>query len=1681
MRTRFLNNDYFTLPPSQTIPFLHLPVPRLPAPPSSAVNHHLHLLYSPFPDVSLHIDPFPIQSALSSFLSSVLPHKINLQSHDLEVPIPDLASSVANYQNRKGEADFVLEDYVSDGDIEFSNESKTVTRSDENEVVYEPIQFEAPEQLDALLENVCFTEKERMQMLSQTPEVENSMEMLMPESLMQYPYEDLESVSRVEDVISEYLNGDNAYTVEGNISAQPLPHSDKKTFLILEVDEESLGIPTSLSMVDIVESYFGDLRPQSFDERYQSITEGNSLLDSKVHDMVKLFSEDCVSKKSLVLSDLFPERDFINMLENEHVGGNATLDGTLQADYHLLVNLITFQEFVFLDEDMINTFEAFYDTKAPDDLETSDRMFKKEFNFKSFDELIVSNEMALIDDTFKSLPVPVISDHKKMINVHDIIGELFSNVKTLPLYASDGIYLNWDLLEEDKCNYNISNWYQNIWAKIDMNNYDFRGKSFDDTNMIFDLVFFGDTVGECDLKNSEELQNLLSHRISQLDNQSVEFAASTLLEHGSSNKGCQERLPEKKVQNTSMSEISNRSDTIGKGDLQQSEELQKLLSDGVSQLDNQPVEFSASKVIENGSSNKGYREQLPERNAERASLLFKSMSEVSNIDYFLNPQKATIKGSCHFAVDSTNGNVNIPNIPSTALKDGIQSLGWHTVLHRVKLSDNIVSLARYFEKSYLAILQSDTELTKTHKSDVHYFDLLSLQKHKLIEFHVNQNNMAFIVLSAIKQAVWYLCFYGLNPACLYLEKLCQNTDYLKSRLGILQSLIKDEIRKMGKNITMAHPSLTIVKEILQANIKRDSLKALIVAEEVFWWPLKNLILSLGLSFGELNNSYRNQPFANNLLPEDTHTKMTELLSSDCLLVSFKHVSPFFPFNKFSIILEYGGPQGSSRISELSSNSVGLPNLHFLMVELDDHGVLKALCQGVEMPPYTETLLETETPLISNHKESMVKRKFERLLNFYPVEQSYDMKSSKTALEADNLVPLVPAVKTDYGHQSWESFAGPVIIVNTQNVDKEMIVSRRSSYQVILAMEKRGIQVVERDLELPVDIILSSAVCLAWYDSRNLGKKATPANEASSSLPLYIESIATDVLPLLSFYFRACFLVFEGEFNFLSTIMESSDGLYAAATSLGIDLQIFFSYSPELTSEIMINCIRSTAIQTRGLYPKMPDSVTLAESFLTQFPGINPLTAHSILSLEATLNEFLAWSHEQRMRVLEKYHVPEESLSLLGVFCRYGEREDSKSIMTDCSSSVSSGPDSDRCHFYQGDNKRKRTNPVIIDQNDELCFDELLQFETMNQEVQAAPDSSTLQNHFDFGMSRDAGRSRDLGKARFCMNDTFCQKRRNIETTMRNSRVSKSSWNGRAPQISEQLEQPSLSFKNRELSQNEIMDTGLNWHNLGNFEKLHEDIRGEVVDLTNSPLLDESFSISDSKYFPNLITETEKDHMRNNKIVRKLSFDNNIHPETNSTWRSVRHTGEVDHHAEPDFGRDAFPLDFNPHGNIDSTPVRNFGGITFQEGMSYLSETPLSRVRRSGTPLKNSPWTTEFINKVKEKSKLRQKSALSGNIGSYFGYRGNISSASKKRSPSILESFRYQPSKTPGNIQEQKRQKQSGGQSSNSAKKGRYSVPVSSSTPNDKRSTKTLTFGKSASGGQTKLVWSDKRKFPYQAH
>lgn len=116
-------------------------------------------------------------------------------------------------------------------------------------------------------------------------------------------------------------------------------------------------------------------------------------------------------------------------------------------------------------------------------------------------------------------------------------------------------------------------------------------------------------------------------------------------------------------------------------------------------------------------------------------------------------------------------------------------------------------------------------------------------------------------------------------------------------------------------------------------------------------------------------------------------------------------------------------------------------------------------------------------------------------------------------------------ETTQVYPSMSSFPDTIIVVNTKSIDDEMIISRRSTYQKILAMEKEGAQIVERDLHHPVDVIVNAAVCLVWYDCRNIRKKATASNDPSSSLPLCIENIAANGLTALSFAFSGCILVF----------------------------------------------------------------------------------------------------------------------------------------------------------------------------------------------------------------------------------------------------------------------------------------------------------------------------------------------------------------------------------------------------------------------------------------------------------------------------------------------------------------------------------------------------------------------------
>jgi hypothetical protein len=154
-----------------------------------------------------------------------------------------------------------------------------------------------------------------------------------------------------------------------------------------------------------------------------------------------------------------------------------------------------------------------------------------------------------------------------------------------------------------------------------------------------------------------------------------------------------------------------------------------------------------------------------------------------------------------------------------------------------------------------------------------------------------------------------------------------------------------------------------------------------------------------------------------------------------------------------------------------------------------------------------------------------------LQNFVPVVE----KSSSTAVSAnvtkapqDNQSAGVLPLSEKMDSTKAGRLPGPevAIVVNTGNHGKNMLFSRRSSYQQILALERGGMQVVERDVDLPVDLILTAAVCLLWYDTRTSGSSELTISAGTSGITDFLEDIATNVLMALSFCFCGCIMVID---------------------------------------------------------------------------------------------------------------------------------------------------------------------------------------------------------------------------------------------------------------------------------------------------------------------------------------------------------------------------------------------------------------------------------------------------------------------------------------------------------------------------------------------------------------------------
>ncbi|KAL8543957.1 hypothetical protein ACS0TY_004488 [Phlomoides rotata] len=1629
MRTRFLPTDYSTTTatatatatatgggcPIETLDFVRLPLPDLPPPLFSAYFLHSFDEIPAF-GISLEIEKLPIDDALSIFLSDVLPHFVDGAGFEE----PRIDSDKAKHEDKDRTA--------------FSNKGG---------YGHIFVEFEIPEMDVHMLPLKSDVSSQSECLLSEVPEAELTMDLLNSNLTLRGPAEIQQLLYSVDDIRVEYQVEQKPDLLEDADSVNEKLHFCNIKFPVFEVDMESLGVLGRTNMIDELLN-FEYIEKQQVMQPDGGVSYNKELLGSIDSDWIKYLFHHSVQIPCLEDTKNSSQLDLISIIELSRCQQYSTLQGNQDVYSTWSVGPFMFVEFMFLDLDLYHFCGVFSDSAKKIEAETCEDMFGEAMNFRSFSQLIVCHELTLMDNSIKSLPIPIFSDQGTTSSLHTLVDELLTELDWQSSSASDGLYLDWHLLEGDD---SASTYYSSSSWEIDTCNVDVNMNSSDCGKLIFDFILSEGHSRKPDAENYKEILNL----------------------------SCDD---------VSISHPSEKAD------------LSCLKNCGDGERLNDDV--------------------LLKTGGQKAPVFGESMS--SDLDFFLNPRNYVIgkenipadksvdtKTVCQLLV-STVGSV-------AANSTTVVQQKWNVKMRKVQLSDNILLLIDYLWKNFLALLENDKELVQLQNQYKASNDLMLLYlpleklKNHLQEriatdasrVHNSDDILVIAMLCAIKQMGFYLCYYGIQATYLYMDKLSSSLECVKSRLSFLYNLLRDENQKAEKELSGIHPSISVVKEILQSNLSYNNSKILIVSDHVFWWPLKRLLTSLKISCKELKHPF-NPPSQQQHCCGMTGSIADVMLYSDCCLVSHECISASFPFSEFSIILEYGGSNVSSRISSTCPNSDGLPTLYFLMVELVESSIAKALLHGVNMP---STNLERKRDMNSAPVQKKFKTKLEVLLNTIPVMETYGNEPVEAVNEESNMMPLqsMPVGLESKHNISCKPFGhNTVIVVNTRNFNEEMIISRRGTYQRILDMEHEGAQVVERDVGLPVDVIVSSSVCLTWHDCRNIEKKASAPDEAFSCLPLCVESIAASILTSLSFAFSCCILIFEGDCNFLCSIMESSDELYAAAASLGIDIQLFCSYSMEMTEEIILSCINVAAKLTTGIYPKMSDSESLAESFLAAFPSINPLSAHAILSTNATLGEFLELSNRGKSCALQKFQVPDESIALLSVISRYGEREDSKSGLTDCSSSLSV-PNSENVQFKSASRKKPKYTHELYDAgeppNDLFSMD--------SQKL--LPDDEPQQDLPNLSVSCNpwlSGSTEILKSQQFSLsfNDKLPSHTQDIDDDMVNfnyadimKSIDKSSLHdfplAKGLQISDEREKPWMPQFDIDCSPRWKSATTLK----NNFNRqstkatgiLQGSSTGEVIDLEDTPAFREKFFVANSSSFsPNLL-DVEKDYSATNSRMNKRPssatnlpiFTNPIETHAASGARAPRIERRriSKEEIKPQFvitNRNNMSM-AREKGFLEEDVVevpQNSYKQSFQEkGTQSFGGTRLSNAVHSAQP-QGSPWTIEFLNRIREKSRLRNQSVSCNLSSPSFGSFGNTSKVTKRKSPSILEFYKYKGGSAPQRVVEEKRRKRFS-RPLDSSKTKKASAPFPSSlTPVDKTARQTLSFSTNGSGGQSKLVWRD---------
>jgi len=432
--------------------------------------------------------------------------------------------------------------------------------------------------------------------------------------------------------------------------------------------------------------------------------------------------------------------------------------------------------------------------------------------------------------------VPILSDGKDVKSQSRIFADILHILKPHALTATDGLYLDWHLLLEGTCTREICSTYICMLHEV-THCYADSGLQFSNEDVFHVNLDFVDDSPE---------------RLTMLE--------------------CKEVLTE--------------------------------LHGVIPPANDTSVKPAGTQILKNDVKNIQNQKEMPKVNSGKVSSLFESMSQSNDLNFFLDARRgATRKGWSGETMEESSSKVTPaavllkePSQPSSLPEVYLDQ--WDIEVHHVSLSDHILGLIDNIQKSYLAILNFGTDLrSNTFLVPEDDIKFISLSKEKLLELIIEKSKsqltsgcrdetfMGLLALYAIKQLAYFLCFFGIHTAHLYISNLTRQIDNLVIRLRPLESLIEDACQKSERHLIESHPSLSLVEGILKSYSSQNG-KILIIAERLFWLPLNLKLTRMRIKPHEVScaNKSANQ-FDTLDNSRFTNYILEALLRSDCLLIS----------------------------------------------------------------------------------------------------------------------------------------------------------------------------------------------------------------------------------------------------------------------------------------------------------------------------------------------------------------------------------------------------------------------------------------------------------------------------------------------------------------------------------------------------------------------------------------------------------------------------------------------------------------------------------------------------------------------------------------------------------------------------------------------------------------------------